>query len=64
VIITGASLAQTRKVIFGGVQATAFSVDSDSQVTATVPSGAVTGKIVIATPGGTATSPSNFTVLP
>jgi uncharacterized repeat protein (TIGR03803 family) len=64
VIVTGTSLKQTKKVTFGGVKATEFSVDSDSQVTATVPTGAVTGKIVITTPGGTAASPGVFTVLP
>ncbi len=62
VTITGVSLTQTTKVAFGGVAATAFTVNSDTQVTATVPIGAVTGKIVITTPGGTAPSTTNFTV--
>ncbi len=64
VTITGVSLAQTTKVTFGGVAATNFAVNSDTQVTATVPTGAKTGKIVITTAGGTATSATSFTVTP
>jgi uncharacterized repeat protein (TIGR03803 family) len=62
VTITGVSLAQATKVTFGGVAATSFTVNSDTQVTATVPSGAKTGKIVITTPGGNASSAKSFTV--
>jgi uncharacterized protein (TIGR03437 family) len=61
VTITGVSLKQTTKVTFGGVKAS-FTVNSDSKVTAIVPSGAVTGKIAITTPGGRATSAGTFTV--
>ena len=62
VTITGVSLTQTTKVTFGGVKATTFAVNSDTQVTANVPTGAKTGKIVITTPGGAATSATAFTV--
>ena len=62
VVISGTSFKQTTTVTFGGVKATAFSIDSDSQVTATVPTGAKTGKIGITTKGGKATSKSSFTV--
>jgi IPT/TIG domain len=62
VTITGTALTQTTKVTFGGVAATTFAVNSDSQVTANVPTGAVTGKIVIKTNGGTAASKTSFTV--
>jgi uncharacterized repeat protein (TIGR03803 family) len=62
VVITGTSLTQTSRVTFGGVAATAFTVNSDTQVTVTVPTGAITGKIAITTPGGTATSSAAFTV--
>jgi len=61
VTITGLSLKQTTRVSFGGVKAT-FTADSDSQVTATVPMGILTGKIAITTPGGIAVSSGTFTV--
>jgi uncharacterized repeat protein (TIGR03803 family) len=64
VTIIGTGLTQTTKVTFGGVAATTFTVKSDTQVAATVPSGAITGKIVITTTGGTATSSGTFTVTP
>jgi len=62
VVITGMSLTQTTSVTFGGVKATILTVNSDTQVTATVPTGAKTGKIVVTTKGGTATAPGTFTV--
>jgi hypothetical protein len=49
-------------VTFGGVAATSFEVIDDSHVGALVPTGAKTGKITVTTPGGTATSATNFTV--
>jgi hypothetical protein len=63
VTITGTSFTGAKKVTFGGVSAT-FTVDSDTQISTAVPVGAVTGKITVTTPGGKATSASNFTVLP
>lgn len=62
VVITGTGLTQTTKVTFGGVAATSVTVNSDSQVTADVPTGAKTGKIEVTTKGGSATSRTNFTV--
>jgi uncharacterized repeat protein (TIGR03803 family) len=62
VTITGVSLTQTKSVTFGGVAATSFTVDSDTQVTATVPVGAKTGHITIRTVGGVAVSTGTFTV--
>jgi len=62
VTITGNSLTQTTKVAFGGVQATNFTVNSDTQVTATVPTGAKTGYIAITTAGGKTWSQGTFTV--
>lgn len=61
VVITGVSLKQTSKVMIGG-KAASFTVNSDKEVTAIVPTGAKTGKITITTPGGTATSATTFTV--
>jgi uncharacterized repeat protein (TIGR03803 family) len=64
VTITGVSLTQTTELTIGGIAAT-FKVDSDTQVTATVPPGAKTGKkITITTAGGSASSAENFVVVP
>jgi uncharacterized repeat protein (TIGR03803 family) len=62
VIILGTSFTGAKKVSFGGVKATTVTVDSDTQITATVPAGALTGKIQVVTAGGTATSSGVFTV--
>lgn len=62
VMITGISLTQTTKVTIGGKSAP-FTVNSDTQVTATVPPGALTGKITITTAGGVA-SVGTFAVVP
>ena len=64
VTLNGTGLTQTTKVSFGGVNATTFTVNSDSKVTATVPAGAKTGKITVTTAGGSATSSSTFNVTP
>lgn len=64
VTITGSGLINTTKLTFGGVGATSFSITSDTQVSATVPTGAKSGKIGITTPGGIATSASSFKVTP
>jgi uncharacterized repeat protein (TIGR03803 family) len=61
VTITGTGLTQTTRVTFNNKMAT-FTVNSDTQVTATVPTRATTGKIEITTPGGTAKSATSFTV--
>src|SRR5437016_6647952 len=62
VVLTGTGLAQTTKVTFGRVAATTVTVNSDTQVTANVPTGARTGKITITTAGGSVTSRTVFTV--
>jgi uncharacterized protein (TIGR03437 family) len=54
-------LIQATKVTFNGKSAS-FTATSDTQITATVPTGATTGKIMVTTPGGTATSTTSFTV--
>ena len=65
VVITGTSFTQTTKVTFGGGKAPAiFTVDSDTQVTATVPAGAPAGYVVLTTTGGRSRSPDTFTVTP
>ncbi len=64
VSINGTGLIQTSAVKFGTVKATTFTVVSDSTVTAVVPSGLAAGAVTISitTPGGTANSPTKFTV--
>ena len=62
VTLTGTGLAQTVQVDFGNVQATNLNILSDTQVTADVPVGAKTARIVIETKGGIAVSATAFTV--
>jgi hypothetical protein len=62
VTITGTNFTNVSAVRFNGVAAT-FTVNSATQLTATVPAGATTGPITVTTPGGTATSEQIFTVL-
>jgi hypothetical protein len=61
VILTGTNLTAATTVTFGGVVAPAFTVNSATQITVTVPAGAASGAVNVTTPGGTATGPS-FTV--
>ncbi len=61
VTITGTGLTQTAKVTFGS-KAAAFTVNSDTQLTATVPAGAITATIHITTIGGKVVSKTKFTV--
>jgi len=61
VVITGNSFTGATKVTFGSKKAI-FTVNSYTQIMATVPAGAVTGKIQVTTPGGTAVSATAFTV--
>ena len=62
VTITGAKFNSASSVQFGGVNAAAFSVNSSTQIVATVAAGALTGPITIATPSGSASSANNFIV--
>lgn len=62
VVITGTNYTGVTSVTFGGVAATTFVVNSPTQITATVPNGAVTGKIAVTNAAGTGTSASDFTV--
>src|ERR1043166_2226060 len=61
VVITGTNFVFATNVTFHGISA-AFNIDSTTQITATVPAGATSGSVAVATLGGTATSSSNFTV--
>jgi hypothetical protein len=63
VTISGSAFTGTTAVTFNGM-AGAFSVVSDSTITATVPSGALTGSIGVTTPAGSGSSPATFGVIP
>ena len=61
VTITGTTFTGTTSVKFNGTSAT-FTVNSATQITATVPADATTGPITVTTPAGTTTSATNFFV--
>jgi hypothetical protein len=60
--IMGSNLSAATKVLFGGSRGASFKVLSDSEIEATVPSGALPGPIEIETPAGTVRSSSSFVV--
>jgi hypothetical protein len=61
VTITGTNFTGATSVRFNVTNAT-YTVQSPTQISATVPAGASTGRIYVTTPAGTATSSSNFVV--
>jgi uncharacterized protein (TIGR03437 family) len=61
--ILGTDLTGATGVTFNGTRA-AFTVVSATEINATVPRGATTGTIEVATPGGTLASFPAFQVLP
>src|SRR5580698_9991575 len=63
VVITGDSFTGATEVVFACGEKAIFTVDSDTQITATVPAAAMTGAISVVTPGGNVGSPI-FTVPP
>jgi len=62
VTIAGAGFTQASGVGFGDTVPAEFTVNSDTEITATVPNGAQTGPIEVGTKGGTAISSATFTV--
>src|SRR5439155_6066252 len=64
VTIIGTSFTGATSVKFGTVADSTFTVDDDFQITAHVPAGALTAKITVMTPAGTATSVVSFGVRP
>ncbi len=63
VTIDGANLTGVTAVRFNGLNAASFSTVSASRLTAVVPAGASTGPLAVATPSGTTTTTSPFTVV-
>ncbi len=61
VTLTGTNFVGASQVQFNGVQATSFSVDSNTQIRATAPATVSAGVLTVTTPGGTATS-TNYAV--
>ena len=61
IVITGNHFNTATNVSFNGVSAS-FTVNSNTQITATLPASASTGTITVTSPSGTGTSASNFTV--
>jgi hypothetical protein len=64
VIITGVNFTGVNSVRFFNSAAAAFTVDSDTQITATVPAGAATGPITIGKPGCPDFQTANFISCP
>ena len=62
VVITGTGFDLASSVTVNGVSAV-FTLDSPTQITATVPS-TTSGPIAVTTPGGTATTSGSFKILP
>jgi hypothetical protein len=64
VTINGLHLANVTGVVFGGNTAAAFTVVSDVQIVAVVPTGALTGPVTVTTAGGSAATAHPFKVAP
>jgi hypothetical protein len=62
VVITGTGFTGATEVSFGGTAAPGFTIDSDVQITVSVPAGATTGPITVTNPDGPGSSATNFTV--
>jgi hypothetical protein len=62
VTVTGSGFTGATSVSFGAFAATSFTVDSDTQITAVVPSGFAHAPIKVTTPSGTGKSATNFVV--
>ncbi len=63
VVITGTNLTAATQVQFGGVNAASYTVDSPTQITATVSGGGASGSVSVTTIAGTANQ-AGFTFIP
>uniref|UniRef100_UPI000A470A2F beta strand repeat-containing protein n=1 Tax=Nocardia shimofusensis TaxID=228596 RepID=UPI000A470A2F len=65
VVLTGTGFTGATAVSFGATPATAFTVDSDTQITATAPAGTGIELVVVTTAGGASIGlPYSYTALP
>jgi hypothetical protein len=64
VVITGSGFTGVTEVKFANLKANNPSVDSDTQITATVPANAGDGKIWVTNPAGTISSSYDFNITP
>lgn len=64
VVITGSWFTGATSVTFNGTEAASFTVDSDTQITAYLPTAATSGPIGVTTHAGTTVSSGNFTIEP
>ncbi len=62
VTVTGTGFTGATSVSFGAIAATSYTVDSDTQITAVVPSGFAHAPIKVTNPVGSGKSSTNFTV--
>ncbi|MBO2010793.1 reprolysin-like metallopeptidase [Hymenobacter negativus] len=64
VVVTGTNFTLASQVTFNGISAPTYTVNSATQITVTVPTGATTGVIGVTTPTGSGVSTGSFTVIP
>lgn len=62
-VLTGTNLGGATSVKFNAAEATSFTVNSNTQITAIAPSTATSGPLSVTTPFGTANSTTSFTLL-
>lgn len=63
-VLTGTGFTNTRSVLFDTVPAYSFSVDSDTQITAIVPTGFSAGLVKVGNSKGSVDSPDTYTLNP
>lgn len=63
ITLTGTNFTGATLVRFNNVNAASFTVNSATSITATVPAGALSGKLYVATPAGMAQSAGSLTII-